>query len=351
MKKQFPLLDLGKIVSALLIVYIHVPFFLSINEILNYWVMLIARVAVPFFFVVSSFLYFEEYDTYETGILFSKKWVSNLLEIWIRWSGLYLIIRMIECFFYNYNFIWTLKLIIRDFVFDGISGHLWYIPALMFSVVFVGFLLKHFRERCVWIITIVLFIFGIVGNTYIVFMPEDIVELINKLLYCIKYTRNGLFWSPILVFSGYILHKKYNKLVKIKDKKYINFIIVLTCFLFMEGKIVSTVSKNYSTYSQDMWIFCIPLATTIVAFLLKKSINFRRNYKYLRVMSQYIYFIHPAYIYILQIVLYNKISITQKSWLYYIVVVSLTLLTSSLLTKNKIVKNRETIKDVQNGRK
>ena len=89
MRKLYPLLDLGKFFASLLIVYIHVPLFLSIDARLNYWVMLVTRIAVPFFFVVSSYLYFEQYDMRNEKRQYRNKWCRNLLKTWILWSVIY----------------------------------------------------------------------------------------------------------------------------------------------------------------------------------------------------------------------------------------------------------------------
>ena len=58
-KKSYGMLDVAKFISALLVIAIHCAPFIEINETLNFvYVQIIARLAVPFFFMASGWLFF-----------------------------------------------------------------------------------------------------------------------------------------------------------------------------------------------------------------------------------------------------------------------------------------------------
>ena len=62
-EKQYAVIDIAKYVSALLVVCVHTFPFLEMNETFNlYFIQIVCRLAVPFFFVVSAFFFFRKWS-------------------------------------------------------------------------------------------------------------------------------------------------------------------------------------------------------------------------------------------------------------------------------------------------
>lgn len=56
MEKKYQILDIGRIVMACLVIAIHMPPFLGVNNEVNFWFEnYVARLAVPFFHVYRVF--------------------------------------------------------------------------------------------------------------------------------------------------------------------------------------------------------------------------------------------------------------------------------------------------------
>ena len=62
-KKTYCALDIAKFMSAFLVICIHTGPLLDINETANFvLVQIIARIAVPLFFIISGYLFFAKLD-------------------------------------------------------------------------------------------------------------------------------------------------------------------------------------------------------------------------------------------------------------------------------------------------
>ena len=62
-KRNYGVLDIAKFISALLVIAIHCAPFYQVNETWNFvYVQIIARLAVPFFFTASGWLFFQKLD-------------------------------------------------------------------------------------------------------------------------------------------------------------------------------------------------------------------------------------------------------------------------------------------------
>ena len=95
-RKTYYALDVAKFISAFLVVCIHTGPLLDVDATGNFiLVQILARLAVPFFFVASGFLFFRkldfkrEYNDYENKTQL-KHYLWRLCKIYIIWTILYL---------------------------------------------------------------------------------------------------------------------------------------------------------------------------------------------------------------------------------------------------------------------
>ncbi len=153
-KKEYPLLDVLKLFMAVLVVLIHRPiasdgrihFLLSGNTLLS--------VAVPFFFVASSFLFFRKLQTPDIQsrsvlIRFEKR----LLILYLLYSAVYFPIDFLKTYFDTLSQM-TLRTFAafvlqyaRHTVMNVSFVHLWYVYSLLLSVPVVFFLTRFVRNK------------------------------------------------------------------------------------------------------------------------------------------------------------------------------------------------------------
>ena len=128
-RKNYYALDIAKFISAFLVICIHCGPLLDVSETGNFvLVQIIARLAVPFFFVASGFLLFQkidlqrEWNDYENKAKL-KHYVGRLCKIYLIWTILYLPFNYLLV---SENGISLMEILryLRDFFFTGSYYHL-----------------------------------------------------------------------------------------------------------------------------------------------------------------------------------------------------------------------------------
>ena len=186
-------IDLFKFLGAFMVLMIHVAPFQTGNPALDsfnfYLQSYISRIAVPYYFVSSGFLLFRKTDLYDLNAARIRNYLFKLLRL----LGLWLVL-----------------------LFQGGSGHLWYISSLIVAVLLVSFLLhRGFKVRSVAVMALFAYAFGVLfGDAYHGFSAFLMRYPAGKLLVLaldnvIPTTRNGLFYGFLFVLMGAIFaHKR-----------------------------------------------------------------------------------------------------------------------------------------------
>ncbi len=293
-RQSYAAIDLCKFFSSICVIMIHCPPLLSFGNQANIW-FFIVRIAVPFFFLSSAYFLFSKINRTET--LSGKRkvlwnYVVRLVKLWLFWSFVYLVIRLVPAVIQHKPLLWEAKLILRDFVFSGISNHLWFLPSLIFACLCVYFLEQHWDSRVILSVAAVLFVIGLFDNTYAFVLPQSVQPLLLKLNALFCGTRNGLFFGLIYVAIGSYLSRKGQ--FKIKQAVLLGGIAGSLLLLLAEHLFVYPRTETYT--SLDMWIFAVP--ATVFLFIWLTRLNLRNTpltFR-LREMSLLIYLIHPAFI-------------------------------------------------------
>lgn len=155
-QKNYPMVDLSKFCMAFAVIIIHRPLFGQ--DFLNYLTQSVfCSVAVPFFFITSSFFFFRKLQAVNrksTLLHFEKR----LLILYSLWTTIYLPCIFVKNHTGHYDEI-TLKMCIGDgialmkgFIFSSSFVHFWYINTLMLSVAILYFLRKKLSAK--WILGI-----------------------------------------------------------------------------------------------------------------------------------------------------------------------------------------------------
>lgn len=315
-KKTYYALDIAKFISAFLVICIHTGPLLDINETGNFiLVQIIARIAVPLFFIISGFLFFaklddkREWNDYR-NIAALKHYVLRLGKIYLLWSLLYLP--------FNYLLVrgdgfhtMTLIRYLRDFCFTGSYYHLWFLPALMVAVCAVYFLRRFVSLRTTLVISGILYLIGMMGNVY-----PQLVEEIPYVQTAYQYyteifvtTRNGIFFGMLFISLGAYFAKGRMMVNHGSLAPFIGFVLSLAalfgeCFLLKEHGFMHDLAS--------MYLMLIPTVCFLFVWLLSLDMQKRAIYKVLRILSLLIYVSHLMFIVIL-----NMLFPTGNSLLLY----------------------------------
>ena len=158
---NYPLIDLMKFFCAFLVIGIHTNPFASIPLLDNAFGV-VTRIAVPFFFVASSFFFFRSNISSKKCLSFCKR----ILVMYGVWSVIYFTVDIIISKSFSINNVLTFLL---EFFVVGYK-HFWFLQALIVAVLLVTVLDYIFRNKIyVYIISISLLICGLALSTYYVF--------------------------------------------------------------------------------------------------------------------------------------------------------------------------------------
>ena len=339
-KKEYIGINCFKIIAAFLIIAIHTSPFTSFNGNLDFvFTRIWARLAVPFFFMITGYFILPQCLKEECNNIDLKKYIVKISKIYVLAIIVYVPINVYTKYFNQSNLLFN---IIKDIIFDGTFYHLWYLPASMLGTMIIYFLLKKLHYKKTFYVAIILYLIGLFGDSY-----YGIVEKINffKLFYqgiffFSDYTRNGIFFSPIFILLGYCTY-----LTKIRLKKEdINSIVSTKGFLlsFLFLNIEGVLLHIYHIQRHDsMYIFLIPCMLYLFHILLSiegKRIGDIKN------VALFIYIFHPLFIILVRG--FAKIIgltwlIVDNSFIHYMMVLISTTIFSYFSTK--IINRRRRI--------
>ncbi|WP_302495807.1 acyltransferase family protein [uncultured Oscillibacter sp.] len=184
-------LDLFRLAAVVLVVANHTSPLVSVSPLRDFWfTRVLARVAVPFFLMVSG--YFLAKDQWRrTGVFLKKTCLlygaAVLLYLPLNW--------------YNGGYgpaEWVKKLLL-----DGTFYHLWYFPGVILGVLVARGLLR-LGPRTALTAAGLLYLVGLGGDSYygLTCQLPALEALYGEIFQIFAYTRNGLFFTPLFLLLG-----------------------------------------------------------------------------------------------------------------------------------------------------
>ena len=280
--------------SALLVVCIHTFPFADISGTMNFIVVsIIARVAVPFFFIASAFFFFMKIDTSKdcrhvenTDAL--KTYLWRLAKIYLIWSLIYLPYSMLVLRGDGFTITTALRYI-RDFFFTGSYYHLWFLPALMLSTTIVYVLVCHIGFKKTIILSFVLYLIGMAGNLYgdVWMSIPGVSTLFSNYIKVFVTTRNGLFFGTIFVSLGAYLAKHEIP----SQTNQLSLLTGISIALYIMECMLLKINGRITDLS-SMYLMLVPCVFFLFIRLTRSKLSHRHLYTTLRSLSLLIYVTH-----------------------------------------------------------
>ena len=269
-------LDIFRVIAAVLVIAIHTAPLETISPAADFFLTrILARLAVPFFFMVTGmFTNFNE----------PRRAIIKLSEMYLSVTALYIPFGIISGYFKEFTFMKAVRML----MFDGYFYHLWYFPACILGIIIVYFLNKTTFKKAI-IFAAVLYLLGLFGDSYYgLSVNNPIIKTFYDILFGVfSYTRNGLFFAPLFLLLG----SKFAKLDTEFDRKKIAAGGIVSLALMTAEAFLL---RQFKVPRHDsMYIFLIPVMLFIFALL--KTISVPQK-PVLRKISMWIYIIHPAVI-------------------------------------------------------
>lgn len=198
-KESYTGIDIFRLISALLVIALHTSPLQSYSPTGDLILTrILARVAVPFFFMTSGFFTVSRYSRSTSRLVAALKKNAVLYGIAIL---LCFPVNLYTGYFKTENLFPEL---IRDLVFDGTMYHLWYLPAVMVGTVIAWYLVKKLDYRGAVAVTVILYLIGLFGDSYygLIRNAAGINRFYDLIFQVSDYTRNGIFFAPVFLVLG-----------------------------------------------------------------------------------------------------------------------------------------------------
>ncbi len=283
MNKSYAGIDFFRLIAAVLVITIHTSPLASFTQTGDFMLTrILARVAVPFFFMTSGFFLISRYSRNNDKL---KKFIKKTAVIYIISILIYIPVNIYNGYFELDNFI---PRFLQDLLFDGTMYHLWYLPASALGAWIAWHLVKRLDYPKAMIAAAVLYLIGLLGDSY--YGIAEKIPALNAFYQLVSqisdYTRNGIFFAPIFFILGGLIADTGPRPFK---KSACGFCISLAC-MTAEGLIL----HKFALQRHDsMYVFLLPCMYWLFGMIL----HFQgKRFKRIRTLSLCIYIIHPIMI-------------------------------------------------------
>lgn len=336
-RKTYDAIDNFRLVAALLIAAIHTAPLESFSETADFLVTYcFGRIGVPFFLMVTGFFVLAPYQKsrQSTGGRGSQgigKFLRKTAILYAISTLIYLPLKI-----YSGNVKDDIGGWLKEIFFDGTFYHLWYLPAVILGCLLLIGLLKICNPLAISIVVFVLYIFGVLGDSYYNLVSQiPFIKTVYEGVFAVSsYTRNGIFFAPIFLWMGVLIA---NGKVRIERRQAgIGFAVSLVGML-LEGFI--SYSFEWQRHN-SMYVLLIPVMFFLFEWLLcldGMEIDIARD------LSMYIYILHPLCIVLVRgaagALKMTKILVEQ-SLIHYLAVVVVSVLLSLIVAETKLIFRR-----------
>lgn len=283
-QNKYQSLDLAKFIAASIIVLIHLNDFRGLPHLV--FIDFIGRLAVPFFLITSSFLFYKF-----KGDDNLCNFVKRLSILYFAWFAINLpfTIQDLEA---QTSLEWGERIAhysLGFFLGSTYSGS-WFISSLIQGVLIITILGRYFRERILWILASLCFIYVVTTNFYFQLLPTNIQDLVATYNKFTGYETVYTFLVTLIyvVIGRHFAHNE-EKFLSIKRPKLIIGLGITCALAFVEAAAVKYLRL---WENPDAYFMLVPASIAIFTFVLQSKPTWTINYVFLRKASTIIFFAH-----------------------------------------------------------
>ena len=224
-------IDIFRLLFAVYVVALHtVPASLDSYPFLSITVQSLFRFSVPFFLMVSGYYFFKKAGKFtwkEIGL-----YLKRLVITYSFWSCLYFIVKFISWGYQSpKGFLFDC---VYSFFLTGSYYHLWYFPALIFSVCISALFVKAGYKKTLFCVSICAYLlcYLITNGQLSPFIHVDAMSAAGKVVSLLLPFTQGLFYFVCGLWI-HVLHSKYASMQKCSNLCYILPISVVLWFILI----------------------------------------------------------------------------------------------------------------------
>ena len=345
-KLNYQNLNILKYISSILIIILHLrPFLNYSNELDLAFNNIITRICVPIFFIITGYFVAKKEKENKNYI---KKYIKKTIPLYFAWSLLYIpviigtiiqYLPIINEYISKINITLPLLIILSIILlpiivlialcYTGVYYHLWYFPAIIFSLIVLKKWKQKFNIKYLLIISFILLLFG-ATETYYGVLPLSIKRILSYYYNIFFTTRNFLFFGLFYVVLGYYIGTK--------EKAYSKYCFLKLIVSFFLLTFEAILLHDTDRLNSNILLSCIPLTYYLFISSIYITNSMKLDFQF-GTYSKYYYLIHPMAIFVISS-LYKNIN--YYPYLSILIVILITHITSSLIIKLK-EKNKKLI--------
>lgn len=280
---SYPLADIAKFTAAILVVIIHTHPFDGIE--LDYYVTCLCRIAVPFFFCISSFFFWQK----KTNI---TKYIRRMGTLYLVWFLIELPLIYNRFFMTDQSVTKELLIFVKHLLFQNTFGASWYITASVQATAILWFLdKKKISKTIIWITAIGFYLLSCMSSMYYGTIEGTMFSIGMKYITFFLIPANSFMVALIYMLIG-----KYIAESPKKNPPPKNWFFALT--------VTAVIGITEVIYCKDMQLIndaffaLAPFTYFVVRLLLSRPSTMQSVYfKYFRVASTLVYFLHAYLIF------------------------------------------------------
>lgn len=338
-KLNYQNLDILKYISAILIMILHLRPFINFSDQLDFaFNNIITRICVPIFFIITGYFVAKKESKRENYI---NDYIKKTIPLYLVWSLLYLpviigtiiqYLPIINEYISKINIALPLLIVISILLlpiiilialcYTGIYYHLWYFPAIIFSLLVLKKWKKKFNIKYLLIISFILLLFG-ATETYYGILPLSIKELLSYYYNIFFTTRNFLFFGLFYVVLGYFIGTK--------EKAYSKYCFAKLIISFFLLTFEAILLHDIDRLNSNILLSCVPLTYYLFISTIYITNNMKLKFQFGN-YSKYYYLIHPMIIFIISLLFKN---ISNYPYLNILIVLIITHIISVIIIKLK----------------
>lgn len=296
--KKYDILDLTKYILSFFIVAIHSEIF---PMILYPWL----RIAVPVYFMISSYLLFSRINADpEHRAAIVKKFVIRLVKLYLFWSVVLLPVTVYaRRGWFSDGIFKGMIHTVSNLFFSSTFIASWFITATIGAVLILYFISKKKVGVILCAVTCIIYIVCCVRSSYYSLIKNETVLSAVKIY---EY----IFASPVFSFPVALFWMTAGKAFAdgrfsgVKLPVHIVTAVISAVCLYIEWRYVFNLNGSYSN---DCYFFLAPLCVSLFGIILNFDISLK-NARTLRQISTVTYPLHASLVYVFRFVLRKFIS-------------------------------------------
>lgn len=322
-KKPNAVFDLTKYILSIMVIAIHSNIF---PMILYPWL----RLAVPLFFMVSSYFLFKKLQKAETSSKDGAVWhyIKRNMILYLFWFVVLLPISVYlhyDIWIEERNILCLLRFI-RSIVFASTFPASWYISATILATLIVYLLSKKMNNVCLLVIGSICYVFAclVSSYSYVVDSIRILDDLVNAVKIVVPVPYNsflvGIFW---IVCGKCIAESK----LQIKMKYVISIAVVSAIMLELEFRFHV---KMTDVTNSDLYFMLIPVAICVFILICRIPRWENMQGETMRKFSTLYYVMHLA---VLDVINYFFVNVLhyENSVLFFLLTLLIVTVASSII--------------------